>query len=342
MEEQEKPKVSIEIIRHRQFFEMLRNPLTMWKVLLSLFLILVVFFFGIASVIVLVKSFYPYNSIKTNLNGATIMKDEDKEIIYWLFNPAQLWADSGIEVEVGDQVSIRSSGAHHTAIHHLVDDAQNNKKLRDKWTGTEGEDRTDSVNVNRSRYRMAPNVPQMKLLMNIVAPGDSALDENYRNGIVEIGRERTNLYIGKKGRLVFAVNDIALTSNVIDAMYKEYVRGLETHPLGGRTLSGNDTAEIIGLYDSFSDSIKEKKSVDGILNQIAEINGRVYTADTAAIKEIKKDVACYSFGLGAYPGRENEFPLVNELLYYRQKKFNNAWFVDNVGSILIVIERKTH
>lgn len=342
MEEQEKPKVSIEIIRHRQFFEMLRNPLTMWKVLLSLFLILVVFFFGIASVIVLVKSFYPYNSIKTNLNGATIMKDEDKEIIYWLFNPAQLWADSGIEVEVGDQVSIRSSGAHHTAIHHLVDDALNNRKLRDKWTGTEGEDRTDSVNVNRSRYRMAPNVPQMKLLMNIVAPGDSALDENYRNGIVEIGRERTNLYIGKKGRLVFAVNDIALTNDVIDAMYKEYVRGLETYPLGGKTLSKDDSKEIIGLYESFGKLIENNKPFCEILDSIKTINQNVYTADSAAIIQIKKDAAGYSFGLGAYPGRENEFPLVNELLYYRQKKFNNAWFVDNVGSILIVIERKTH
>lgn len=342
MEEQEKPKVSIEIIRHRQFFEMLRNPLTMWKVLLSLFLILVVFFFGIASVIVLVKSFYPYNSIKTNLNGATIMKDEDKEIIYWLFNPAQLWADSGIEVEVGDQVSIRSSGAHHTAIHHLVDDAKKNNMLRDKWTGTEGEDRTDPVNVNRSRYRMAPNVPQMKLLMNIVAPGDSALDENYRAGIVEIGRERTNLYIGKKGRLVFAVNDIALTDDVIDAMYKEYVRGLESYPLGGKSLSGNDTASLIRLYDSFGKSIENKKPVGEILDSIKEINHKVYTADTAAIKAIKIDAAGYSFGLGFYPGRESEFPLVNELLYYRQKKFQNAWFVDNVGSILIVIERKTH
>ena len=342
MEEQEKPKVSIEIVRHRQFFEMLRNPLTMWKVLLSLFLILVVFFFGIASVIVLVKSFYPYNSIKTNLNGATIMKDEDKEIIYWLFNPAQLWADSGIEVEVGDQVSIRSSGAHHTAIHHLVDDAKDNRRLRDKWTGTEGEDRTDPTNVNRSRYRMAPNVPQMKLLMNIVAPGENALDEKGRAGIVEIGRERTNLYIGKKGRLVFAVNDIALTDDVIDKMYDEYVRGLTNQPLAGKTLSNDEKGKIIALYSSFRDSIKAEESVDGILNQIATINRKVYPVDSASYEKFKNDARDYSFGLGAYPGREKGFPLVNELLYYRQYNFQDAWFVDNVGSILIVIERKTH
>lgn len=339
MEEQEKPKVSIEIIRHRQFFEMLRNPLTMWKVLLSLFLILVVFFFGIASVIVLVKSFYPYNSIKTNLNGATIMKDEDKEIIYWLFNPAQLWADSGIEVEVGDQVSIRSSGAHHTAIHHLVDDAQKNNMLRDKWTGTEGEDRTDPVNVNRSRYRMAPNVPQMKLLMNIVAPGDSVLDENYRTGIVEIGRERTNLYIGKKGRLVFAVNDIALTDDVIDKMYDEYVEGLENNPLGGRKLNAKNRGDIENLYKSLNTT---KESPESILGKIADINASVYWPDSLTHDSVLTDARDYSFGLGFYPGREKDFPLVNELLYYRQLGFKDAWFVDNVGSILIVIERKTH
>ena len=31
---------------------------------------------------------------------------------------------------------------------------------------------------------------------------------------------------------------------------------------------------------------------------------------------------------------------LNELDYYRMRHFVNAWFVDNVGSILIAIERK--
>lgn len=34
------------------------------------------------------------------------------------------------------------------------------------------------------------------------------------------------------------------------------------------------------------------------------------------------------------------YPFVNELVYYKQKKFVDAWFVDNIGSFLIIIERK--
>ena len=48
----------------------------------------------------------------------------------------------------------------------------------------------------------------------------------------------------------------------------------------------------------------------------------------------------YKLGLGFYPGKEDLYPLVNELVYYKEKEFRDAWFVDNIGSFLIVIERK--
>ena len=49
--------------------------------------------------------------------------------------------------------------------------------------------------------------------------------------------------------------------------------------------------------------------------------------------------------MGHYPQSEckeyyDAYPLVNELLYYYDKGFTDAWYVDNVGSFLIVIERK--
>ena len=93
---EEKPKVEVLIIRHKQLFEMLKRPDIMWRVLLSLFCVIVVLFVGIAFVVISIKSFYPYNSIRTNLYGATIMENEDTEISYWLFNTAELWANSGI------------------------------------------------------------------------------------------------------------------------------------------------------------------------------------------------------------------------------------------------------
>ncbi|MBO4660358.1 MAG: hypothetical protein J5610_02740 [Prevotella sp.] len=49
------------------------------------------------------------------------MKSEDKEVIYWLLNTADVWANSGIHVEKGDELTIRASGLSHAGIHHLVD-----------------------------------------------------------------------------------------------------------------------------------------------------------------------------------------------------------------------------
>jgi len=44
-------------------------------------------------------------------------------------------------------------------------------------------------------------------------------------------------------------------------------------------------------------------------------------------------------GLGVYYKQDSLYPVLNEVLYYRDQDFPDAWFVDNVGSFLIVIER---
>ena len=82
--------ITIDIVRHKRLFELLESPRSLWKVIASLFVIVIVLFVGLAFVVLVVKSFYPYNVIKTNTYGATIMQTEDKEVIYWLFNTAEL------------------------------------------------------------------------------------------------------------------------------------------------------------------------------------------------------------------------------------------------------------
>ena len=71
-------RVEVTIVRHKQFFEMLKEPQTMWRVLLSLFFITVIIVVGLSFVVISVKRFYPYNTIQTNRYGATIIKNEDK------------------------------------------------------------------------------------------------------------------------------------------------------------------------------------------------------------------------------------------------------------------------
>ena len=354
------PKVEIEIKRHQQLFELLSNPNRMWRVLLSLFLIIVVFFWGIAFVVIAIKKYYPYNVIETNIYGATTMKTEDKEVIYWLFNTADLWANSGIDVKKGDVLTIRASGASFTAIHHLVDASEKNYRPTDKWVGTEGQsEKRNNRDKERVNFRINKNYNEGILLMQII-PNDesnSANDwmENHcsylKNGHIEIiGKERRDLRISHDGELHFAVNDIVLTNDVINDMYKEWIESVMKD-----SIEVNCTRQKIASFLKISiDSIMRLISPEDIdtstINTLKEINNKYFNDSLPKLIENRN----IGLALGRYPRKywdkdaEKEvtdsdyylaYPLVNELIYYKQKKFYDAWYVDNLGSFLIVIER---
>lgn len=324
-------KVEIEIKRHQQLFELLSDPKRMWRVLLSLFLIIVVLFWGIAFVVIAIKKYYPYNVIETNIQGATTMKSEDKEIIYWLFNTADLWANSGIEVHEGDELTIRASGASCTAIHHLVEASEKNFKCDDNWVGTEGQAKYEARDMLRSEYRINKNCNEGILLMKIVSECVDKVKCHFAEGPVEIiGKERRNLRISKSGFLYFAVNDVVLTNSILDSMYCQYIDTIANH-------IRIDSETVREIKDEFK-SWDGKKRLRTLTNSNSELFSNV---DSATIESVSK----LGLDLGRYPSQVNKdyhhaHPLVNELVYYKQKSFIDAWYVDNLGSFLIVIERK--
>lgn len=231
--------VTIEIVRHKRLFEILENPRAMWKVIASLFVIVGVFFIGLALVVLVVKSFYPYNVIKTNPYGATIIKNEDKEVIYWLFNTAELWANSGIEVKKNDRITIRASGAANTAIHYLVDGASDDCQPKFSWVGTEGLERNTGHSAFRGKFRLVPDAPFGKLLMQIIPVSkqkdrgewikkstyiDGTDEKGVQNHIFTIGKERIELVVPCDGVLHFAVNDVVMSDKNIKDMYLESLR----------------------------------------------------------------------------------------------------------------------
>ena len=320
-------KIEIEIKRHQQLFELLSDPKRMWRVLLSLFLIIVVLFWGIAFVVIAIKKYYPYNIIETNIQGATTMKSEDKEIIYWLFNSADLWANSGIEVNEGDELTIRASGASCTAIHHLVDASNENFKCDDNWVGTEGQAKYGARDMLRAEYRINKNYNEGILLMKIVPDRVDKKACHMAEGPVEIiGKERHNLRISKSGFLYFAVNDVVLTDAILNSMYCQYIDTIASH-------TPMDSKMVREIKDKFT-SWKGKETLEWLTNK------------SSIIDSTKKEIASnFGLALGKYPLKEDSayhkaYPLVNELVYYKQKSFIDAWYVDNLGSFLIVIERK--
>lgn len=384
--------VTIEIVRHKRLFEILENPRAMWKVIASLFVIVGVFFIGLALVVLVVKSFYPYNVIKTNPYGATIIKNEDKEVIYWLFNTAELWANSGIEVKKNDRITIRASGAANTAIHYLVDGASDDFQPKFSWVGTEGLERNTGHSAFRGKFRLVPDAPFGKLLMQIIPVSkqknsgkwikestyiDGTDEKGVQNHIFTIGKERIELVVPCDGVLHFAVNDVVMSDKNIKDMYLESLR-LFQESIEEDCKKEDCKKELQSYIDSFNNIFeninddKNKNDKDSLKNIIIK-NGNVnnflntYKGGILSIvdstnqkentdkekieeyikrKELIDSLKNLGYGFGVYYEEgyslHKGYPFVNELIYYFDKEYRDPWYMDNVGSFLIVIERKTN
>ena len=404
-------KMEIEISRYKTLIEALGDPKKVVRLIIVLSAVVIILAFGILGIIYGIKRFYPYKSINSNEYGATFIKDEDNEIIYWLFNTADLWANSGIEVKEGDVISVHTSGAFNPAIHHLVDDANKNNKLRDPWVLSGGKGRLEygqlyNQEAARDKFRIAPNVPFSVILMQVIPNDIADMDRGwirdttyapYVDGCADsvcshpkpdmdwnkqkkdkyitpdiyvIGQGKESIRIRTDGVLHFAVNDVPLT-------YKNIIR---------MELSEDevefDSVKCVWYFDpkdSFK-SIFNMKALDkrirfsdwfvpensqeakegniistefwnkdylrqiGIINDSGIFNSSYLNEKNEIIPELPK--AYDTITTVGYleklkeKGWIKKYGRPKENDYYKDRRFVDAWFVDNVGSFMIVIERK--
>lgn len=254
---QEQQTLKIEVSRFGSIVKALTGE-KWWRLMISVFFIGCIVFAGIALVAVAIKKLYPYSDITTNGLGATTIKSEKGEVSYWLFNTASLWANSGIPVERGDIITIRSSGKYHSAIHHLYDAAKYNTVLKEEWIGSEGLlDNPDdkSGDQERSRFRIFPGLPSGALVMQVAnnKPFDTPKDKDANpDNFYYIGKESQHIYINNPGTLYFAVNDIVLNESIITEMLKTSVRGSDKYK--GVT-NFRDSVERVSKYINTKDSV---------------------------------------------------------------------------------------
>ena len=290
------------------------------RMTISICAIGVFLFFCIFMVAFAIKKMYPYSDITTNGLGATTLKSEKGEVSYWLFNTASLWANTGISVKEGDIITIRSSGKYHTAIHHLFNDVEKNKELDNKWIGSEGykqDEDKDSRDYYRGQFRIFPGMPNGALIMQVATdePFDTPLDSSKNNktkakpeDFYYIGKERQHIYINNAGTLYFAINDIVLNRrNIVEMM---------------RFCLSYDAVKI------------KSNNIDNLKTQFNTHFSQDFREGAK-----KRDMIKNKLGLGTTKKDNNE--TVCELEYYLDKEYKTAWFDDNVGSLLILIEKET-
>lgn len=173
------------------------------------------------------------NEISTNNVGALNPKKSlGREYGIFLFNPADLWADSGIRLNKKDRFRISVSGAFHSSFKNLVDDADSNVARPEiRWIGQQARTRSSSVApqdnkkvwgiYQRHIYPVLPKDlrkrngedPYFGALLYTVAPEytlDNPLDTNYTRH-VRVWKEKDATSFSKvesPGVLRLAVNDI--------------------------------------------------------------------------------------------------------------------------------------
>lgn len=370
----EKQKMVIEISKYKRIVETFNQPSTLAKLVIVSALLILLVFAGISILALVMKSYYPYKVVNANEYGATIIQNEDNEVIYWLLNSADLWANSGIEVHKGDVISVHTSGAFHSSIHHLVDDAKANR-MKYNWINPTGGKPSENLRDDaRGKYRITKEYPFNTLLMQVI-PEDIRLKNEYGQfkkddtllsyldgqpksinnspDIYVIGGGKDKITIRTNGILHFAVNDIVLTKRVIDSMKNGDRMALNM----GEFPIPKYSKDVVKLFLALSDN--EGKYISP--NATAKFSDNIYRYFHNKLWEaIKKDEKLwkdYKKGKDSVSylrDLKNSSPLgdmydelikfikttFTELDYYYITNFVDAWYVDNVGSFLIVIERK--
>lgn len=401
---EEGKKMEIEITRYKAIVRAFNEPKKLAKLIIVIALIITLVFLGVTLIALVVKSYYPYKTVNSNEYGATVIQNEDNEVIYWLFNSADLWANSGIEVKEGDVISVRTSGAAHSAIHRLVRAAESNSIMQDRWLSPIGGDFSQrNWDTERAKYRISETADFNSILMQVIPKNVKIrnkygeLDTAYsyyldgrKGDIYEIGSGRESITIREDGILHFAVNDIVLTQDVVNSM-KQHNTG-NTMDLAIRydikdcsrslrklvnalseSLKKDDCQQMNSLLSSLNnldsciadlDSINKqgykpkirkwnkqdpgyvdsllktyKSYIDSIDDNIAIIKNDSLSKDCIISQSIKTELEEYQKVLRRIK-KNNPDKTPWEIDYYIENAFVDAWFVDNVGSFLIVIERK--
>lgn len=334
--------ITIEVHKYKSLLDALNNWKKVFRVVFTIFFVGVLLFAGITVITLAIKRVYPYSDITTNGLGTTTIKSEKNEISYWLLNSASLWASTGIQVEEGDIITVRASGKSHTAIHHLYRAAQgNNKDNLEPWVGSEGDLQSmqRESDRNRQQFRIFPELPLGALVMQVCNSGHPA--DTPREGDPDnfyfIGKERQNIYINHEGILMFAVNDIVLNRPTIANMMLACIRDRQKDN------------KIDGLLQTLDYSRRypiTKQNVEMYGDTILEEFQNLFKEEIES-KAANKPLSLTFMDLGLSPTitDKDSTAYVCELSYYygADEKENDrrktAWYDDNVGSFLIIVEK---
>ncbi|MBQ7210134.1 MAG: hypothetical protein IJS05_04485 [Paludibacteraceae bacterium] len=354
-----KEQLNIRIERWQTVVDILDDKRKVWRFAIIIIVIGLTLFAGITFIVLQLKRSFTYSDITTNIFGTTTITDEQKSVSYFLFNTAELWANSGIEVKKGDVISVHASGSGFTAIHHLYDDAEKNKKT-DGFFDSEGDLMEENTprDILRRQFRLFPNFKNSALIMQVVSDSCNRVPPYNSNNFYFIGKQRENILIQQDGTLHFAINDIVLEKNIIvEMMIANFA--VWVHQDSSKQIEDiwnknyNISADIIAKKQNDSylisylinrDKLQESIIIDGgIKLSYTKIDSAYHEAfkNATLYNKLLKDSTTFQFG-EYYNDSIKKIDTTThktEMDYYYENDYYQAWFDDNIGSFLILVEK---
>ena len=320
-------EVTFIISRHKKFFEMLGSPRMAFRATVMMATFLMVLFLGLTLLTLTLKKNYPYSLIKSNEYGALLMQSEDIEIYNFMFNTAEIFANSGVEVKKGDKLTIQATGKFHTAVQHLAD-----VNIDAIWLGPEGDENPidpRDKELQKKDVLLAHGITPESLLCFILDNDEEKCLEDYVKAQSDFLKARQ-----KYDKCIKEMEDDNLSAEQKKKLEKD------TTVLGKEQQKKfKDRAKCLKKVDSVvimphkTEKIGKAKEFnawqDGKLFFV--INDIIFTErinDSIKVVFDKPDGIKWSTTTTYNDDYNNRFIICPD-----------AWYLDNVGSFLITIEK---
>jgi len=148
------------------------------------------------------------NKPKVNSYGAIILeKSCNRQSVLFLFNSADKWANTGIQLQKDDEIKISFSGDFNSDIAGLRKAAMDNYIPTHEWILFSKPDTT------KSKYSLVPKASFGSVLYSIAS--EFGVQDN--DSIYQIEQDKS-IKIGQNGTLYLSVNDIYLSNPIIEKM----------------------------------------------------------------------------------------------------------------------------
>lgn len=311
-----KPKeIEFIISRHRMVFEMLGKPRRALRATVMMVVFLLTLFAGLTIIALSIKRTAPYSAIMSNEYGAFLMQTEEKEIYNFMFNTAEIFANSGVEVKKGDKITIKASGQFHTAVQHLAD-----TNIDAIWLGPEGDEDPQDRRDQKLQY--------MEVFLAHRETAESLL-------CIVLNKEQEHTledYLKAQNKFLKAYNKNERDMTKVKKEWDDRETRLSE-------MSKNILNSENAIFEKIGKEKNIRASQDGKLFFV--INDIIFTDSVNKIIEKEYDNNKI-FGSLTNNGKEPIWSTTTDYKEDYDKRLRvcpDAWYLDNVGSFLITIEK---